>query len=111
MAGSVSTAYVLSGAFWISWLAAAAWSRRAASRPAFGSQTFYTILVIIGFSLLMGGGLHHNVLPASPLPLALAWLAVDAVAAGYLFCWWARLHLGSLWSGTVTTKEGHRLVD
>ena len=32
-------------------------------------------------------------------------------AAGYGFCWWARLHLGRLWSGFVTLKEGHRLVD
>src|SRR4051794_1227077 len=92
-------------------MAAAVWYRRAASRPAFGSQTFYTILVVIGFSLLMGGGLHHNVLPASPLAPPLAWLTVGAVAAGYLFCWWARFHLGSLWSGTVTTKEGHHVVD
>ncbi len=26
-------------------------------------------------------------------------------------CWWARLHLGRLWSADVTYKQGHRLVD
>ena len=32
-------------------------------------------------------------------------------AAGFAFCWWARLHLGKLWSGFVTLKEGHYIVD
>ena len=30
---------------------------------------------------------------------------------GFLFAWWARLHLGRLWSGTVTRKADHRIVD
>jgi protein-S-isoprenylcysteine O-methyltransferase Ste14 len=30
----------------------------------------------------------------------LAWLTVP----GFLFAWWARLHLGRLWSGSVTRK-------
>jgi len=30
---------------------------------------------------------------------------------GHSFAWWARLHLGKLWSGRVTRKEGHRVVD
>ncbi len=28
-----------------------------------------------------------------------------------MFCWWARIHLGALWSGRITRKEGHRVVD
>jgi protein-S-isoprenylcysteine O-methyltransferase Ste14 len=31
--------------------------------------------------------------------------------AGLLFTWWARLHLGRLWSGSITRKEGHRVID
>ena len=31
--------------------------------------------------------------------------------AGFLFCWWARLHLGRLWSGSITLKSDHRVVD
>ena len=30
---------------------------------------------------------------------------------GLAFTWWARLHLGTLWSGNVTRKEGHRVID
>jgi protein-S-isoprenylcysteine O-methyltransferase Ste14 len=31
--------------------------------------------------------------------------------AGFAFCWWARIHLGRLWSGHITRKEGHRIID
>ncbi len=31
--------------------------------------------------------------------------------AGLLFAWWARIHLGRLWSGSITRKADHRLVD
>jgi protein-S-isoprenylcysteine O-methyltransferase Ste14 len=30
---------------------------------------------------------------------------------GFAFAWWARIHLGSLWSGSVTRKPGHRVVN
>lgn len=30
---------------------------------------------------------------------------------GFLFAWWARLALGRLWSGTITRKENHHIVD
>jgi protein-S-isoprenylcysteine O-methyltransferase Ste14 len=30
---------------------------------------------------------------------------------GFLFTWWARLHLGRLWSGAVTRKQNHHVVD
>jgi protein-S-isoprenylcysteine O-methyltransferase Ste14 len=32
-------------------------------------------------------------------------------AAGCLFTWWARLHLGRFWSSAITRKEGHRVID
>jgi len=31
--------------------------------------------------------------------------------AGFAFCWWARIHLGRLWSAFVTLKAEHRIVD
>jgi len=37
--------------------------------------------------------------------------ATRLVIAGFGFCWWARLHLGRLWSLLVTLKEDHRIVD
>jgi protein-S-isoprenylcysteine O-methyltransferase Ste14 len=31
--------------------------------------------------------------------------------AAFLFAWWARIYLGRLWSGSITRKEGHNVVD
>jgi protein-S-isoprenylcysteine O-methyltransferase Ste14 len=44
-------------------------------------------------------------------PIALGWACFGLVVAGFLFCWWARLHLGQLWSGNITLKADHRVVD
>jgi protein-S-isoprenylcysteine O-methyltransferase Ste14 len=44
-------------------------------------------------------------------PPLFAWGMLLVVAAGIALCWWAKLHLGSLWSANVTRKEGHRVVD
>src|ERR1051326_3044460 len=44
-------------------------------------------------------------------PLAVGWAMVALAAAGFLFAWWARIHLGRLWSGSITRKEGHRVID
>ena len=32
-------------------------------------------------------------------------------AVGFAFAWWARLTLGDLWSGTVSKKVDHEIVD
>ncbi len=38
---------------------------------------------------------------------ALAFLTVPC----FLFAWWARIHLGTLWSSRITRKTDHRIVD
>ena len=40
-----------------------------------------------------------------------AWFCTALIAIGALFCWWARIYLGSLWSGTITKKNNHHIVD
>jgi protein-S-isoprenylcysteine O-methyltransferase Ste14 len=45
------------------------------------------------------------------LPAPAAWGMVAAAAAGLLFTWWARIHLGRLWSANVSRKADHRVVD
>ena len=39
------------------------------------------------------------------------WILVGATAAGLLFTWWARVHLGPLWSDLVVMKAGQLVVD
>jgi protein-S-isoprenylcysteine O-methyltransferase Ste14 len=33
------------------------------------------------------------------------------IVVGILFAWWARVHLGKLWSGGVERMADHRVVD
>ena len=64
------------------------------------------IMIVVAPSLLVRRGFQIWINP----PL-LAWGMLLVVAAGIALCWWAKLHLGSLWSANVTRKEGHRVVD
>jgi protein-S-isoprenylcysteine O-methyltransferase Ste14 len=50
-------------------------------------------------------------LPAWSLNAAVGWVLVTVSAIGFAFCWWARIHLGRLWSADVVRREGHRVVD
>ena len=34
----------------------------------------------------------------------------EKVWVGIAFAWWARIHLGRLWSARITKKAGHRIV-
>jgi protein-S-isoprenylcysteine O-methyltransferase Ste14 len=42
---------------------------------------------------------------------SVGWSMIVLATAGFAFAWWARIHLGRLWSGFVTRKAGHRIVD
>jgi protein-S-isoprenylcysteine O-methyltransferase Ste14 len=64
------------------------------------------VLIVVAPFLLVRRGFQMWITP----PL-LAWGMLLVVAAGIALCWWAKLHLGSLWSANVTRKEGHRVVD
>ena len=100
-------------AWWISWMAAAAWSDRVVKRPATRHQIVYRLLAGLGAVLLFGT--YGRDLRAGMIlwrtPIALAWPLVAVVFAGLLFTWWARIHLGRLWSSSVTRKADHHVVD
>jgi protein-S-isoprenylcysteine O-methyltransferase Ste14 len=111
----------------VSWLVASIWASRAQSRLGFGPEAAYRILTITGFVLLFfsgprlasSPGVHVWRLPLAPtlagplwsLPDAAGWAMVGLAVSGVLFAWWARIHLGALWSGSITRKADHRIVD
>jgi protein-S-isoprenylcysteine O-methyltransferase Ste14 len=101
------------GAWWVSWLAAAFWSDRPVDRPPGSNQIIYRLLAIAGVLLLFGvyrpGWPRDVLLWHVPLPLQTAMIA--AAAGGFAFTWWARIHLGRLWSSGVTQKSDHRIID
>ena len=94
----------------ISWMAAAIWSSRAAARPSAKDEGLYWLVlgagaVLVGFNFNTG----RRGLEWMPFDTKEQVLFVIA-AAGLAFTWWARIHLGTLWSGTVTRKPNHRVV-
>jgi protein-S-isoprenylcysteine O-methyltransferase Ste14 len=99
--------------WWISWWAAAAWSDRAVERPARKHQIVYRLFAAAGVVLLFGL-YRHEVRTERILwrtPIVGAWALVGLVLAGLLFTWWARIHLGRLWSASVGRKADHHVVD
>lgn len=104
--------YGLWVAWSVSWFAAALWSAPTAKRPVFGSEIVYRFVTVAGVLMLFGSFRAGHALPRLwPDNLALDWAMAALVAIGFLFCWWARIYLGRLWSGTVTKKAGHHVVD
>jgi protein-S-isoprenylcysteine O-methyltransferase Ste14 len=102
---------VLWSGWTVSWFAAMMWSDRAAARPAIGQEVVYRLLGAAGVLLLFGLADVGPSVFLWQVSTLVAWLLVAVAAGGLAFTWWARLHLGRLWSGTVTRKAEHRIVD
>jgi protein-S-isoprenylcysteine O-methyltransferase Ste14 len=99
-------------AFWISWLAAAAWSAKSERGVGIKSQLAYRITLIAGaLALLPRAHGHHGAMRLWLVTLDEAWLCTALLALGLAFSWWARIHLGTLWSGWITRKSDHRVID
>ena len=100
-------------AWLVSWFVAALWSDRTIGRPALRSQLAFRLPMIAGAILLFG--LHSGVEPTGNVlwrpGAASSWALVGLTVVGLAFTWWARLHLGRLWSSSVTRKADHRVVD
>lgn len=100
--------------FWaVTWLAAAFWSGQTAKRPTFGAELLYRVVTLAGAALLFGfvQRSYNEPLGLWSLGQDWDWALFALCAAGFVFAWWARIHLGKLWSGWITRKEGHRVVD
>jgi protein-S-isoprenylcysteine O-methyltransferase Ste14 len=70
------------------------------------------VIIVVLFEFLFNpafavGWLGERFLPASA---ALDQTAIAVTAIGVAVAIWARLYLGGNWSGTVTLKEGHELI-
>jgi protein-S-isoprenylcysteine O-methyltransferase Ste14 len=108
---------VVVGTLWfvwiVSWWASAKWSSTPVKRAGIRRELPNRIVTLLG-----AYGLFAR-LPARIDPqwldlrghVVLAWAMVALVALGFAFTWWARIHLGRLWSATVTRKPDHHVVD
>jgi protein-S-isoprenylcysteine O-methyltransferase Ste14 len=98
--------------FAVSWLLAAAWSRKPERRLGLKVEIPYRILLILGGLLfLVPAHGYEGRLRLWHVGWTGAWICVALIALAFAFNWWARVHLGPLWSGTITKKPDHRIVD
>ena len=96
----------------ISWMVAALWSDRTAKRLLTWDVLVYRILILAGAILSWPLTARHLGLKRIwQVGYTGAYLLATVTLAGILFAWWARIHLGRLWSSAVTRKEHHHVVD
>jgi protein-S-isoprenylcysteine O-methyltransferase Ste14 len=92
------------------WIAALARNRTVARAK---DQVTYRLAPALG-AILIFAPFSRRLAPgwlSWQLPSGAAWAFVGVALAGFAFAWWARIHIGRLWSSGVTRKEGHRVVD
>jgi protein-S-isoprenylcysteine O-methyltransferase Ste14 len=108
------TIYALWVAWLVSWTVAMLWSNRTEKRDAIGAELFFRVLFYVSLILLFAFPPRHHYYAQTQLwnfGDAMNWILVALTAAGLLFTWWARIHLGRLWSDWVVKKAGHHVVD
>jgi len=99
-------------AWLVSWVAASSWTEHTEKRVGILAEARYRTALLLGTILVLVPSRGHAAVPRLWAPTSMeGWVCVALVAAGIAFCWWARLHLGRLWSGDVTRKAGHRVID
>jgi protein-S-isoprenylcysteine O-methyltransferase Ste14 len=102
-------------ALWLGW--SACWTvaslavKPSARREPMLSRLLHLVPLALAVLLLWGpqplDALRIRFVPAAP---AIEWTGAALAAAGLLFTVWARVHLGTNWSGIVTVKQDHELV-
>jgi protein-S-isoprenylcysteine O-methyltransferase Ste14 len=113
-----SAGVVLWVVWYVTWIGAVVWSGKTRVQMRTDACGLHRALTGVGVVLLFlpahvagpaFGGWATRKLWSEPAWAA--WGLLALTAAGFGFCWWARRHLGRLWSGYVTLKEDHHVVD
>jgi protein-S-isoprenylcysteine O-methyltransferase Ste14 len=106
---AIDCAWITVGSVWAVGLA---FTKRTVRAQPLGSRLFHVALAALGFGLLSRGWITQGWLAMrfAPENQAIAWMGFILTAAGCAFAIWARLTLGSNWSGRATVKAGHELV-
>jgi protein-S-isoprenylcysteine O-methyltransferase Ste14 len=99
-------------AFVIYWAVSAAGSKKTKRKESPGERLAYTLPLLIGVFLMttrkaLSGWLGIRFVADAD---ATRWFGAALTVAGVALAIWARKHIGTNWSGTVTLKEGHELI-
>jgi protein-S-isoprenylcysteine O-methyltransferase Ste14 len=95
------------------WVLAALSTKRTVYRESRAQRLRYWVFLVIASLLLLYGRRLPYPLNPSIIPhvAPIAWTAAVFCVIGLAFAVWARVTLGRNWSGVVTLKEGHELVE
>ena len=113
----MSAAELIIYAIWllwaISWIAASGWATKTLKRSSSGQERRYRVVTLAGFVVLffLYTGYLHGPLRLWTASHQTGWIMVALTLLSFAFAWWARIHLGTLWSSRVTRKTDHRIVD
>jgi protein-S-isoprenylcysteine O-methyltransferase Ste14 len=98
--------------FVLYWLVSALRRKKTKRRESIVQRLVYILPLAVAFYILYRQDLNYTWLGAFFVPhtQSVQWLGVAIMAAGIAIACWARIHLGSNWSGVVTLKENHELI-
>ncbi|MEO6013168.1 MAG: isoprenylcysteine carboxylmethyltransferase family protein [Devosia sp.] len=99
------------GVWMLSWGLAAIWASKAAARPPDREERYHWLVMLAGSVLLFLNFATGRRDMLWSTPDAYEWLLVAVALVGFALTWWARIHLGTLWSGRVTRKADHKIID
>jgi protein-S-isoprenylcysteine O-methyltransferase Ste14 len=99
-------------AFWVYWWVVSRRVEKTKRVQSGFARLLYLVLVYFGFALMAVPAFHAGLLGQRLLPATETGFFAGALLllVGLGFAVWARVHLGRYWSGTITLKEGHRLI-
>jgi protein-S-isoprenylcysteine O-methyltransferase Ste14 len=104
-------------ALWLTWVVYWLWASRGTKpserREPAASRLLHVLPLTLAAGLLWShrvpvAFLNERAYPWAPWEF---WIGVLMTALGLLFTVWARVYLGRNWSGVVTIKQGHELID
>jgi protein-S-isoprenylcysteine O-methyltransferase Ste14 len=104
--------YIAWVAWAATWMAMSRGAKAVVRRESRISRALHIAPMVLA-AVLLGAGDYAGHLLAGPLLRRAGWMVVAGavlVAAGLGFAVWARLVIGTNWSGTVTVKRAHVLI-
>jgi protein-S-isoprenylcysteine O-methyltransferase Ste14 len=99
-------------AWFVSWMAVSFWSAPTEKSARTSETWIYRSTICVGVILIVPR--TAEVLGSEPIWEISdygAYALAGVIAASLLLTWWARIHLGRLWSSAITRKEEHELID
>jgi protein-S-isoprenylcysteine O-methyltransferase Ste14 len=99
-------------ATFIYWLVSSFSVKKSVKKQSGWGRIIYMLCVIFAFSLLFGNYLNFSFLEKPILPQNYYWKITGMIlcAVGLIFAIMARIWLGKNWSGRITIKENHELI-